>query len=40
VVEAVKRPWITGDADLVAMGLLAAMIVAGTAIASRLFRWA
>jgi ABC-2 type transport system permease protein len=40
VVESVKRPWITGDADLVAMALLAAMIVVGTAIASRLFRWA
>lgn len=40
VVESVKRPWITGDADVLAMGLLAAMIAVGTVIASRLFRWA
>lgn len=40
VVEAVKHPWITGDVDASALGLLAAMIVAGTVIASKLFRWA
>jgi ABC-2 type transport system permease protein len=40
VVEAVKQPWITGEADMLALGLLATMIVAGTAIATRLFRWA
>ena len=39
VVEAVKRPWISGEADLLAMGLLGAMIVAGTVLASKLFRW-
>jgi ABC-2 type transport system permease protein len=40
VVEAVKQPWISGEADVLALGLLATMIVAGTAIATRLFRWA
>lgn len=40
VVEAVKQPWITGQADAFAMGVLAAMIVAGTMLATRLFRWA
>jgi ABC-2 type transport system permease protein len=40
VVEAVKQPWITGSADAFAMGLLGAMIVAGTVLATRLFRWA
>jgi ABC-2 type transport system permease protein len=39
VVEAVKRPWIAGEADVVAMAVLAAMAVVGTVLASRLFRW-
>ncbi len=40
VVEAVKQPWIAGEVDAFAMVVLAAMIVAGTVIATRLFRWA
>jgi ABC-2 type transport system permease protein len=40
VVEAVKQPWIAGQADVFAMGVLAVMIVAGTVLATRLFRWA
>ena len=39
VVEALKQPWISGSPNITALGLLAAMIVAGTALGSRLFRW-
>ena len=40
VVEALKQPWISGSTNVTALGLLVAMIVAGTALSSRLFRWA
>lgn len=40
VVEAIKEPWIAGSWHTAALGLLGAMIIAGTAVSSRLFRWA
>lgn len=40
VVEALQEPWISGTWPIGALGLLAAMIVAGTALSARLFRWA
>jgi ABC-2 type transport system permease protein len=40
VVESLKQPWISGSWHVAALGLLAAMVVAGTALSSRLFRWA
>lgn len=39
VVDAVQRPWVAGDTDGFALGVLAALLVAGTALATRLFRW-
>lgn len=39
VVEALKEPWISGTWHVVALALLVAMVVAGTALSSRLFRW-
>jgi ABC-2 type transport system permease protein len=39
VVEAVKDPWIGAGWNVAALALLAAMVVAGTALSSRLFRW-
>ena len=40
VVEALKQPWVSGNWHVAALGVLAAMVVAGTALSSRLFRWA
>lgn len=39
VVEALKEPWIFGRSNLVALAVLVAMLVMGTAVATRLFRW-
>lgn len=39
VVEALKEPWIAGTWPVTALGLLLAMVVIGTALSSRLFRW-
>jgi len=39
VVEALKEPWISGTWHVAALALLTAMLVAGTALSSRLFRW-
>ncbi|HSJ46167.1 MAG TPA: ABC transporter permease [Euzebyales bacterium] len=39
VVEALKEPWIFGTWHVVALAVLVAMVVAGTALSSRLFRW-
>lgn len=40
VVEAIKQPWVAGTWHVAALGLLVALVVAGTALSSRLFRWA
>ncbi len=39
-VDAIKEPWIAGTSHVAALGLLLAMVVAGTTVSSRLFRWA
>jgi ABC-2 type transport system permease protein len=39
VVEAIRQPWHEGTMHLGALGLLAAMTVAGLVVSSRLFRW-
>ena len=39
VVEAIKDPWISGAANVVALVILAALLAGGTIVATRLFRW-
>lgn len=39
VVEALVDPWIGNGWNVPALGLLAALVVAGTALSARLFRW-
>jgi len=39
VVEALKEPWISGTWHVTALALLLAMVVAGTVLSSRVFRW-
>lgn len=39
VVEAIKEPWIQGTWHVTALGLLAALVIGGTAVSARLFRW-
>jgi ABC-2 type transport system permease protein len=39
VVEAIKRPWVTGEWHTVALLMLGLMVVAGTVLSGRLFRW-
>lgn len=40
VVEALKEPWVAGTWPVGALAVLLAMIIAGTMLSSRLFRWA
>lgn len=39
VVEAIKQPWNAGSSHVTALAVLLAMVVAGTVLSSRLFRW-
>lgn len=39
VVEAIKEPWIHGTWSVTALALLAAMVLGGTILSARMFRW-
>lgn len=39
VVEAIKDPWTTGSWDVLALAVLGMLVLGGTTIATRMFRW-